>query len=323
MTNEINILDLEALLEVFNEYDEFEKDLNKLLNNKKSINTLYKIRELVNGENILCSRTIKLFYKKHKNIIQKIHNIVNIQSFIYHSIDWNKNSNIYKYIDAHRNEIDKMKKVVSQLKKLGIEKVEFDERYDFTTKKYYMWTWLSDNTSIHYVSEIEALPGYQENKIVYQTNSSPFEIKIGTSFGELTKKYNRIKLNSLTFDINLLPSEISKKEIIKPIQQAKQEKNKDFDAIKNIVDLRQIESILTERLKRLESVLQRVDELKEKESIIKSLKSIKTELENIKLEIQHYEDLVVEESTYVTHDLLDTEEEAYERRKRDSEIHIW
>ena len=81
MTNEINILDLEALLEVFNEYDEFEKDLNKLLNNKKSINTLYKIRELVNGENVLCSRTIKLFYKKHKNIIQKIHNIVNIQSF--------------------------------------------------------------------------------------------------------------------------------------------------------------------------------------------------------------------------------------------------
>ena len=34
---DINILDLQALLEVFNEYDEFEKDLNKLLNKKTII----------------------------------------------------------------------------------------------------------------------------------------------------------------------------------------------------------------------------------------------------------------------------------------------
>ena len=32
MTKDINILDLLALVEIFNEYDEFEKDLNKLLN---------------------------------------------------------------------------------------------------------------------------------------------------------------------------------------------------------------------------------------------------------------------------------------------------
>ena len=76
MTKDINILDLLALVEIFNEYDEFEKDLNKLLNNKNSINNLYKIRELASGEKILCSRRIKLFFCKHKTIIKKIHNIV-------------------------------------------------------------------------------------------------------------------------------------------------------------------------------------------------------------------------------------------------------
>lgn len=45
MNKNINILDLLALVEVFNEYDEFDKDLTKLLSSKrKSIDTLYKIR---------------------------------------------------------------------------------------------------------------------------------------------------------------------------------------------------------------------------------------------------------------------------------------
>lgn len=323
MTKDINILDLLALLEVFNEYEEFESDLNKLLNNKKSINTLYKLRELANGEKPLCSRTIKLFYKKHQNIIKKIHEIVNIQSFIYHSIDWSKKTNIYKYLDAHRDELDKIKEVVIKLKSLGVDKIEFDESFDFTTKKYYMWSWLADNTSIHYVSDIEAIPGYQNNKIIYQTNSSPFELKIGTSFGELSKNYNRVKANSLTFNKDLLPNEISKEEIIKPIIKAQQERKSDFDAIKNIVDLRQTEALLTEKLKRLESVLQNVETLSKREKVKIALIEIKKQIENIKEEISSYEDEVIDESTFITKELLNSEEEAYERRKRDSEIHIW
>lgn len=323
MKKEISILDLLALLEVFNEYDEFEEDLNKLLNNKNSINSLYKIRELANGEKVLCSRNIKNFYKKHENIIKKIHSIVNIQSFIYHSFDWDKQTNIYKYLDAHRDELDKIKEVVLKLKELGFDKIEFDETFDFTTNKYYMWTYVSDNTSIHYLSNIEATPGYENNKIVYQTNSSPYELKIGTSFGELSKRYNRAKLNSLTFDKDLLPSEISKSEIIKPILEAKQEKKKDYDAIKHIIDLREVEQILESKLRKLESILKDVDKLSDKESVLKSLRTIKIELENIKEEISSYENVVVDESTYITPDVLDKEEEAYERRKRDSEIHIW
>ena len=66
-----------------------------------------------------------------------------------------------------------------------------------------------------------------------------------------------------------------------------------------------------------------VDKLSDKESVLKSLRTIKTELENIKEEIGSYEDVVIDESTYITLDVLDKEEEAYERRKRDSEIHIW
>ena len=93
MKKEISILDLLALLEVFNEYAEFEEDLNKLLNNKNSINSLYKIRELANGEKVLCSRNIKNFYKKHKNTIKKIIYLTQLVAFQhtnYYAKDQNK-----------------------------------------------------------------------------------------------------------------------------------------------------------------------------------------------------------------------------------------
>ena len=53
-----------------------------------------------------------------------------------------------------------------------------------------MWTWLSDNTSIHYVSDIEAIPGYQTDKIVYQTYKY-LSIKIKKGDSNINKKKGR------------------------------------------------------------------------------------------------------------------------------------
>jgi hypothetical protein len=154
---DISTIDLLVLIEIFNEYEEFEKDLDKLLEKKNSVDILYKLRMLLDGEKLLYSRRAKKFYKKHKSTLHKISSLTNIQTFVYHSIDWNKNTNIYKYLDAHRTELKKIKDIVTQIKFLGIEKIELDENFDFTLKKYYMWTHLSDNTSIHYLPNIEAI----------------------------------------------------------------------------------------------------------------------------------------------------------------------
>jgi hypothetical protein len=73
----------------------------------------------------------------------------------------------------------------------------------------------------------------------------------------------------------------------------------------------------------LDKILSKVDLLSDKQTVIDSLKSIKQELENIKSEIEKYEREAMLESTYITEEVIKKEEEAYERRKRDSEIHIW
>ena len=45
------------------------------------------------------------------------------------------------------HEIEKMKEVVSKLKELGIDKIEFDETFDFTSKKYYSFGDKNGNTT--------------------------------------------------------------------------------------------------------------------------------------------------------------------------------
>lgn len=324
MSKDINILDLLALVEIFNEYEEFEKDLTKLLSNKRnSIDTIAKIRMLSNGEKGLYSKSIRTFYEKHKETIEKIKQYENIQSFIYHSYDYEKGTKIYNYLNAHKNELEQIKKVIIKLKELGVDKIEFDEDFDFTKKAYYMYTWLTDNTSIHYVDNMEILPEYPHGKISYQTTGSNFEIKFGTSFGDISKIYNRAKVNSLTFDENKLPLSATKSDVIDYILMKQKEKEEDYQAIRYIIDLRQVEHILESKLRRLEAILQNVDKLSDKESVLKSLKTIKEELENIKAEIKQYEEDVIFESTYITKELLEKEEEAYERRRRDSECHVW
>lgn len=324
MTQNINLVDLLALTEVFNEYEEFDKDLTKLLSNKKSsVDTIAKIRMLATGEKGFFSKSIKEFYAKHKETIKKIQKYENIQSFLYHSYDFEKGTKIYQYLSSHKDEIEKMKKVLLKLKELGVDKIEFNEEFDFAEKTYYMYTWLSDNISIHYVDNMEVIPEYPHGRILYKTTNSPFEIKFSTSFGEICKTYNSAKLNSLTFDPNRLPSSPTKSEVIDYILMKQNEVKEEYEAIRYIIDLRQVENILEAKLRRLEAILQNVDRLSDKENVKRSLEEIKTQLENIKAETKKYEDDITFESTYITSEVLEKEEEAYERRKRDSECHVW
>ena len=94
-------------------------------------------------------------------------------------------------------------------------------------------------------------------------------------------------------------------------------------AIKNIIDLRLIEKELLSKLNKLEKVLEDSKLLANKENLKVSLEEIRTQIINIQRTIKAYEDEIIARNGYVTEEVLDKEEKAYERRKRDSECHIW
>lgn len=317
---DISIIDLLALIDVFNEYEQFDKHLVAILNNRNSIDTLAKIRMLSQGESGVYPKKVREFCIKHKDTLDKINAHVNVQSFIYHSADFEKDSNIYKYLSSHKDELDTIREVVLKLKELGVDRIELDESFDFSKSKYYMYTWSHDNINIHYVDGIEAIPGYQTDKIYYATDGSDFEIKFGMSCGQLNKTYNTAKVRSLTFDKSKLPDTVSKTDITEPIIVARDKKINDYEAIRRIVDMRLIEADLRSKLDRLDNVMANVDTL---DNAYGDLVEIRALLVNIQVELKKYEKEVIASSTYITAEVLDEEVKAYERRKRNSEIHIW
>ena len=317
---DISVIDLLALIDVFNEYEQFNKHLSAILNTRDSIDVLLKIGMLSRGEKGIYSKKVREFCIKHKDTLDKINAHVNVPSFICHSSDFEKDSNIYKYLSNHRDELDTIKDVVLKLKELGVDKIELSEDFDFTTKKYYMYSWSHDNTNIHYVDGIEAIPGYQTEKIFYTTSDSDFEIRFDMSFGILSKRYNKARVRSLIFDKSKLPYCVSKEDIVCPILAARDKKMDDYSAIRRIVDMRMVEVDLRGKLDKLDKAMENVDSLKNARADLVEIRAL---LINIQNELRKYEEEVIASSTYITAEVLDEEVKAYERRKRDSEIHIW
>ena len=317
---DISVIDLLALIDIIDDYEQFDKDLMYVLGTKNSIDTLAKIRMCSLGERGIYPKKVKEFCSKHKDTLDKINAHVNVQSFIYHSYDFDKNSRIYQYLNSHRDSLDTIREVVLKLKELGVDKIELDESFDFSNNKYYMYTWSHDNTSIHFVDGIEAIPGYQTEKIYYVTNGSDFEIKFGMNFGQLSKTYNTAKVRSLTFDKAKLPDSVSKTDVTEPILKARDAKIADYDAIRRIVDMRLVEVDLRSKLERLDKVMENVDSFSNARADLVEIRAL---LINIQNELKKYEAEVIASSSYITAEVLDEEVKAYERRKRDSEIHIW
>ena len=196
----------------------------------------------------------------------------------------------------------------------------YSEDFDFTTKKYYMYSWSHDNTNIHYVDGIEAIPGYQTERIFYTTIDSDFEIRFDMSFGILSKRYNKARVKSLIFDKSKLPYCVSKEDIVCPILAARDKKMDDYSAIRRIVDMRMVEVDLRGKLDRFDKAMENVDSLKNARADLVEIRAL---LINIQNELRKYEEEVIASSTDITAEVLDEEVKAYERRKRDSEIHIW
>lgn len=318
--NDISTIDLLALIDVIDNYEQFDRDLVYVLGTKNTIDTLSKIRMCSLGEKGIYPKKVKAFCEKHKDTLDKINAHVNVQSFIYHSYDFEKDSNIYKYLISHKDSIDTIREVVLKLKELGVDRIELNEEFDFSKSKYYMYTYAGDNTSIHYVDDIEAIPGYQTDKVYYSTDGSDFEIKFDVGCGQISKVFNSAKVRSLTFDKSKLPVCVSKQDIFEPIIEARDEKISDYNAIRTIIDMRQLESELRSKLDRLDKVMLNVDSLDDARI---NLYEIRLLLVKIQAELEKYEKEVYGESTYITPEIIEAEEELYLRRKRDSEIHIW
>ena len=173
---EIETDSLIALCEMEN-YDEFCKDLEKIIFSKSGRNLIYKLYDVILGKFVLGSKKYKDFVKKYHDIIDimKKHKCLsNMTIYKYTKFGKSYSNNaeefFYKFISEHKDELETIKSVAKKIKSLGFDKIIYGEKLDFTDTEYKIHKGYSYD--FEYLENMELIPTYETDSIKYKTNDS-------------------------------------------------------------------------------------------------------------------------------------------------------
>lgn len=330
---EISTNDLLVLCEIFEDYEAFYEDLEKIIKSKTNKDLVTKVYNYIQKKkNYFPNKKYDAFIKKHQHTIEIMNKYSCLSNLTVLNYDAKGEKRkilpedyFYRYIKEHRKDFETIKNVVLKIKNLGIDRITFGEHLDFTTMQgtlieYALNT--SYDCNFAFLENMKVIPAYLNNPIRYRTNSSSYCIYLQSihyygSEDKISKYDRRIELNSLIFNPDRLPNVITREStigVIKALAQ-KQEERKD---IKDVVDV----SIATDRLKcEFESLKKRYDTIdKVKEN--QELKDILLEMQNVIARLQIFEESFTQQiiDTYpdLSEDIIKKEKTQEEDRRYNS-----
>lgn len=311
-----------ALCHILNDYDEFTCNLSKLIKikyNRDIINNLYKIS---NGKLVFGSRKVKKFYKENKSIIDTINKFSSISRFINYNYDSHGNLSdeygldyFHKYIMNHQEDMERILSVLEKIKKLGFEEFQFDEKIDFTSDEYVIDTIFGGNPDITYLDNIKVIPSYLNSIIKYKTTGSNYKIIAKVSLSNILKYGKKIIVNSLLFDPNRLPEEITKECIFDKIISLKNNQQNNCNTIRNSVDLSISVDDLYSQFNITSKTINGLNDVESKEQLQQTLLEIKERLNQLKTISSEYDDSVSKNDSTVTKEKLQEEKQLYLKRR--------
>lgn len=306
--------ELLALCYVFDKYEEFLNELKDLLSkSKKEVDTIYNLEQLSHGKFGIYSKSLKEFYEKHKELIDEVNKHSHIHTFICQAHTWNEETSIYYYLKSHKEEMQNIINILEKLISLRIYEIEFSENFNFDKNYNEIYTNLSKNSYVHFYDNMEVIPTYGEKIIAYKTNESPYDIELKVEPDGV--EFCTIQLNSLDFNPNRLPMNITKENTIDEIIALKESKQTEYDLIKKLIDLRIANHEAVMSFTKLQIEMTKLESSERKKDFLESMKKIRNQLEQIIESNKQYENEVLSSSEYVTQEVLDKEEKKYQRKK--------
>lgn len=281
------------------------------------------------GKLSISSIKYKEFVEKHRHAIEIMNKYYCLSEFTIFSYNekGKRKENLaedyfYQYIQNHYEDIEKIKAVALKIKNLGFNKIKFSEKIDFTKFKYELDTLYGGDFS--YLENIEIKPTYFNDLIEYKTNGSCYRLILTTNISRNIKeveKYNMIiELNSLIFDPDRLPNEITTETTIGAIKNLAQNKKEDYENVRYSVDLNISISDLKDYFERLKAVTERIDKIKDN----KDLKNLLSQMQNILTQLQlfgtNFENQLIDSYTDITDKTMKREKELYLNRRYLSNI---
>ena len=324
MKKEVRVESLITLCHILNDYNDFTKNLAKLIKTKYNRDIVYMLDKISNGEFVIGAHKVKKFYRENKSVIDTINKFSNISKFITYNYDYQGNLKeetgldyFYEYITSHKEDLEKILSLLEKIKKLYFYEIEFDDQIDFTCDNYKMHTRFNDNTAISYLDNMEALPNYQNDIVEYRTKGSNYKIVVHFLFGGFSRYSTKtITVNSLLFDSKTLPEDITQKIIFDKILSLKKKQQENCENLKNSVDLSVSIDDLYSQLDITSKVAERINEVETKEQLTDLLLVIKSYLEQLQDISLEYDESILQNSSHITKEKLQEEKKLYlDRRK--------
>ncbi|MBQ6841166.1 MAG: hypothetical protein IJO63_03535 [Bacilli bacterium] len=315
-SNTSMVNNLIAICHIIDDFPTFEERIKQ--ENGSNNNFALELFKVSHGR-FSFSMSARKFYAENKDVIDTINMYSNIMLFInegYGLLGDVKNfSSFYNYVVEHRDELDQILAVLNRIKELGFNRLEFDPTLDFTQKTYQVRTNYPRNTSVEYLDNMEVVPSYANGVVQYKTTGSAFKMILDMHFRSISSYMNEISLNDLTFDTSKLPSDLSKEETFDKIIALQSQRAGDYTAIRNSVDLgigiADLYVIFDTVYKRINNLTD-VDKKDELIALLHSIHETIVKMQNISAE---YDQSVVQNNPNISEDMLQSEKDAYVRRR--------
>lgn len=329
---QISTKDLIILCEIFEDYKAFYDDLEALIKsktNKDLVDKVYHyILKTIRKEKIFfANKKYDAFIEKHKHtieIIEKYGYISNYTSLIYTATGIRRSNRdedyFYQYLEEHKEDIETIKKVALKIKELGIDRITFGEHLDFTAMEYTLNT--SYDCSFAFLENMEVIPTYLSNPIRYRTSSSLYciHLKFIYFYGskdQISEIDRRIDLNSLIFDPDKLPNEITIESTIDVIKGLAEKKKEEYEDIRDSVNLSLSTSDLKNEFESLKKNYEKIDKLKDNQE----LKSLLNQMQNIIAQLQVFKESF-EQEAIDTHEGI-SKDIIIKEKKAESDRRYW
>ncbi len=311
----INTKNLLALCHIIDEYPQFREDLEPFVEKTNNYyNNISKFVSLTNSKRIIGGKKEKQIYNKNKEIFDKINRYSYISNFLLEIEDID---NFYNYLNEYRENLNKITLVVTKITDLGIKTINLDLSQDFTKENYQLDT--STNIPFRkfdFVDNIKIIPNYESEIVKYTTTNSPYQIKIQIDAFLYDPEIHvtDMTLNTLVFDANTLPKELTMEETfnkIKYLNSLSQENHQVQNSVNLLVGVNDLEK----QVKKLEQELHYNSLLTSKVEIQKILLNMKKCLLQLKQESENYIESITKDNGIVTPELIKEEKEAYLNRR--------
>ena len=216
-----------ALCYILDSFEEFSERLKNAMPTKYNRNFISDLYDISMGK-INFSLKARRFYKENKTVIDTINKYSNLllyTNFSYDDQDYLENEEslrfFHKYIMEHREDLETILKVLNKIEQLKIDEIKLDKHLDFSKEEYELHYWKSENYRYVLLDNLVLIPSGEKDLIRYKSTNSDYKIVV--SRGTCKSSYldarmaSQITLNSLIFNPDKLPNDVSVEGIYKTV----------------------------------------------------------------------------------------------------------